>query len=58
MIQTRLTDQTATFNELKSENENVDLTEAASMLKMAHLTYEASIQATGKVLRTSLMDYI
>lgn len=58
LIESRLMDQTATFKELQSENEDVDLAEAGTMLAMARLTYEASLQATGKIMTTSLMDYI
>ena len=58
LISSRLMDQTATFQELQSENEDVDLAEAGTMLAMARLTYEASLNATGKIMTTSLMDYI
>ena len=58
LIMSRLTDQTATFQELQSTNENVDLAEAATSLSAAKLTYQASLQATGKIMTTSLMDYI
>ena len=58
LIESRLMDQTATFKELQSENEDVDLAEAGTMLTMARLTYESSLQATGKIMTTSLMDYI
>ena len=58
LISARLMDQVATFQELQSENEDVDLAEAGTMLAMARLTYEASLQATGKIMTTSLMDYI
>lgn len=58
LISSRLMDQTATFQELQSTNEDVDLAEAGTMLAMARLTYEASLNATGKIMTTSLMDYI
>ena len=58
LISSRLMDQVATFQELQSENEDVDLAEAGTMLAMARLTYEASLNATGKIMTQSLMDYI
>lgn len=58
LIKSRLMEQTTTFEELQSENEDVDYAEAGTMLAMARMTYEASLQATGKIMTTSLMDYI
>ena len=47
-----------TFETLKSENEDVDITEIAIQLSSAKLTYEAALMATGKVTQTSLLNYI
>ncbi len=58
LVQNRLTNQTATFKELQSENEDTDLAEAATNFSTAQLTYQAALQATGKIMQTSLMDYI
>ena len=58
LVSTRLMDQTTTFKTLQSENEDVDLAEAATKLTTAQVTYEASLMATGKISQTSLMNYI
>lgn len=58
LITNRLMDQKTNFETLESENENVDVTEVAIQLSSAELTYEAALMATGKIMKTSLMDYI
>lgn len=58
LITTRLMSQKTNFETLESENENVDITEVAIQLSSAELTYEAALMATGKIMQTSLMDYI
>jgi flagellar hook-associated protein 3 FlgL len=58
LIADRLMTQTTTFQTLKSENEDIDLAEAATKLTTAQVTYEASLMATGKISQTSLMNYI
>ena len=58
LISTRLMSQKTNFETLESENENVDITEVAIQLSSAELTYEAALMATGKIMKTSLMDYI
>ncbi len=58
LINSRLMDQTTTFKTLQSENEDIDLAEAATKLTTAQVTYEASLMATGKISQTSLMNYI
>ena len=50
--------QKTNFENLESENENVDVTEVAVKLTSAELTYEAALMATGKIMQTSLMNYI
>lgn len=49
--------QTGT-KDAKSENENVDLEEAYVNYTEADLLYQASLQATAKILGTSLLDFI
>lgn len=44
--------------ESKSENEDVDLEEAYVNYTQADLLYQASLQATAKILGTSLLDFI
>jgi len=58
LIQNRLMSQKTNFENLESENENVDVTEVAVKLTSAELTYEAALMATGKIMQTSLMNYI
>lgn len=58
LITTRLMSQKTNFETLESENENVDITEVAIQLSSAELTYEAALMATGKIMKTTLMDYI
>ncbi|MCR5797233.1 MAG: flagellar hook-associated protein FlgL [Eubacterium sp.] len=44
--------------EAKSENEDADLEEAYVNYSEAELLYQAALQATSKILGTSLLDYI
>ncbi len=45
-------------DEAKSENENVDLEEVLVNYTEADLLYQATLQATSKILGTSLLDFI
>lgn len=58
LVQNRLMSQKSNFENLESENENVDVTEVAIKLTSAELTYEAALMATSKIMQTSLMHYI
>lgn len=58
LIENRLQSQKTTFETLKSENEDVDITEVAIQLTSAELTYEAALMATGKLMQTSLLNFI
>ena len=58
LIQNRLMSQKTNFETLQSDNENADLTDVAIQLSGAELTYEAALMATGKILQSSLMNYI
>lgn len=58
MIKTRVTEQLSTFNELKSENEDVGTEEAALNFKEANVVYEAALAATSNLIRASLLDYL
>lgn len=58
LIKNRMQNQKTTFETLKSENEDVDITEVAIQLSSAELTYEAALMATGKIAQTSLLNYI
>ncbi len=58
LVKSRMMDQKTTFEELKSTNEDVDIAETAVKLQSAEMTYNASLMATSKIMKTSLMDYI
>lgn len=58
LIKNRMQNQKTTFETLKSENEDVDITEVAIQLSSAELTYEAALMATGKVMQTTLLNFI
>lgn len=58
LVKSRMQTQKTTFETLKSENEDVDITEVAIQLSSAELTYEAALMATGKVMQTSLLNFI
>ncbi|MCH5275113.1 MAG: hypothetical protein J1E65_04690 [Lachnospiraceae bacterium] len=58
LIENRMMNQKTTYETLQSENEDVDITEVAINLNSAELTYEASLMATGKVMQTSLLNFI
>ena len=58
LIENRMQNQKTTFEILKSENEDIDITEVAIQLSSAELTYDAALMAAGKVMQTSLMNFI
>ena len=58
LIKNRMQNQKTTFETLKSENEDADITEVAIQLTSAELTYEAALMATGKVMQTTLLNFI
>ncbi|MBP5222280.1 MAG: hypothetical protein J6Z35_03865 [Lachnospiraceae bacterium] len=58
LIENRMQNQKTTFETLKSENEDVDITEVAIHLSSAGLTYQAALMATDKIAQTTLLNYI
>lgn len=58
LISNRMQNQKTTFETLKSENEDIDITEVAIQLGSAELTYEAALMASGKVMQTTLLNFI
>lgn len=58
LVESRMKEQKTTFETLKSENEDVDITEVIINLTSAKLTYEAALMATGKIAQTTLLNYI
>ncbi len=58
LIKNRTQNQKTTFETLKSENEDIDITEVIIQLNAAELTYNASLMATGKVAQATLLNYL
>lgn len=58
LITQRLSNQKATFKELQTDNEGIDITQVAVELTSSELTYQAALMATGKIMQTNLMNYI
>lgn len=58
LVSNRLAKQKVNFQELSSENEDVDLTEAAIELGSVELAYQAALMATGKISQTTLLNYV
>lgn len=58
LISNRLMEQKTTFNTLRSENEDIDIAEVVVNLTSTELTYESALMATGKIMQTSLMNFI
>lgn len=58
LVENRMKEQKTTFETLKSENEDVDITEVVINLTSAELTYQAALMATGKISQTTLLNFI
>lgn len=58
LIQKRMQSQKTTFETLKSENEDIDIAEVTIELSSAEVTYQASLMASAKVMKSTLLDYI
>ena len=58
LISNRLMNQQATFKDLQTDNESIDVTQVAVELSSSELTYQAALMATGKIMQTNLMNYI
>lgn len=58
LINVRLMNQKATFKDLQTDNEGIDITQVAVELSSSELTYQAALMATSKIMQTSLMHYI
>ena len=50
--------QKTSFDKLQSDNENIDITQAAVELSSVELAYEAALMATGKITQTTLLNYL
>ncbi len=58
LIENRLSSQEESFTTLATKNDEADLAELAVHLSSAELTYNASLNATAKLLQTTLLNYI
>lgn len=58
LVENRTQNQKTTYETLKSENEDIDITEVAIQLNAAELTYDAALMAAGKVMQTTLLNFI
>lgn len=58
LISNRLMTQKTTFKTLQSENEDADMTEVTVQLTSMEYSYQSALLATGKIMQTSLMNYI
>lgn len=58
MTQARVENQTTTVTELKSQNEDRDISDIIIDYYASYYAYQASLTAAGKINQTSLLDYI
>lgn len=58
LIEVRVTEQLANFQELKSSNEDVETEEAAIEMYQAELVYESALATTSSVIKKTLLDYL
>lgn len=58
LVENRIKTQKTTFETLKSTNEDIDIAEVTIQLKSAGLIYEAALLAAGKVMQSTLLNYI
>lgn len=58
LIQTRVIEQVANFDELKSSNEDIETEEVAIELYQAELVYESALSTTAGVIKKTLLDYL
>lgn len=58
LIQIRVTEQLADFEELKSSNEDVETEEVAIDLYQAELVYDSALATTASVIKKTLLDYL
>ena len=58
MIQTRLEDLKINFTDLRDTNEVVDLEEAVVNYTAAQTAYNAALNAAGRMVQNSLLDFL
>jgi flagellar hook-associated protein 3 FlgL len=58
LAENRMSSQQTTFKELKSSNEDEELSDVTIDYTSAYTAYQASLQAAGKIDDMSLLDYL
>ena len=58
LVENRMQTQKTTFETLKSTNEDIDIAEVTINMNSATVIYEAALLAAGKVMQTSLLNFI
>lgn len=58
LTESRLTEQKTNFQQLKSENEDIDLEEVVIGFLSAELVYNSSLNAAGKIVQQNLLDFL
>lgn len=58
LAENRISNQKTTFTELKSKNEDEELSDVTIDYTSAYSAYQASLQAAGKISDMSLLDYL
>ena len=58
LIENRMQTQKTTFETLKSTNEDIDIAEVTIQMDSADVIYQAALLAAGKVMQTSLLNFI
>ena len=58
LVENRMQTQKTTFETLKSNNEDIDIAEVTIQMKSATTVYEAALLAAGKVMQSTLLNYI
>lgn len=58
LAENRIGNQKTTFTELKSKNEDEELSDVTIDYTSAYSAYQASLQAAGKIDDMSLLDYL
>ena len=58
LAENRISNQKTTFTQLKSNNEDEELSDVTIDYTSAYTAYQASLQAAGKIDDMSLLDYL
>ena len=58
IVETRMEEQQANFEELKSKNEDKDIEDIMIEYQSAYTAYQASLSATAKLAQNTLLNFI